>query len=96
MWEVRDARGGVCGVEDGLSLVADLVGSAVVDVCWGVQADPGVAVVVVVVVEELVDEGPALGERSEALGEPGRVFEGLELGFAVSGIQTQNPNQLGN
>jgi len=75
--------GVVGGVEDGLSLFADRVGSAVVDVGWGVEPGAGVAVLVVVVLEESVDEGPALGEGCELFGEPRRVFEGLELGFAV-------------
>ena len=50
---------------------------------WGVVADAGVAVVVVVVVEEVVGEGSGVGEAGESLRESGCVLEGLELGFGV-------------
>lgn len=39
--------------------------------------------VVVVVVEKVIDEGAALDDRAESFWEPWRIFEGLELGFAV-------------
>ena len=74
---------GVGVVEDGLAVGADGVVVAVVDAGWGVVADAGVAVVVVVVVEERVDEAAGVGEAGEACRESWRVFEGLELGFAV-------------
>ncbi len=70
-------------VEDGLSLGSDGVVVAVVDVGWGVVADAGVAVVVVVVVEELVEEAAGVGDVGEACRGTWRVLEGLELGFAV-------------
>ena len=57
-------------------LLADLVGGAEVDRGGGVQADPGMAVVVVVL-EERASEGPGVG-RTEALGEGRAVLEGLE------------------
>ena len=47
---------GVGGVEDVLSVGPDGFGAAEVDVGGGVQADAGVAVVVVVVVEEPGEE----------------------------------------
>ncbi len=71
--------GGVGVVEDGLAVGADGVVVAVVDAGWGVVADAGVAVVVVVVVEELVDEGSGVGEAGEAFGEAGCVLQRLEL-----------------
>ena len=73
--------GGVGVVEEGLAVCADGVVVAAVDAGGGVVADAGVAVVVVVVGEERVDEGPCVGEAGEAFGEPWCVFEGLELGF---------------
>ena len=62
--------GGVGVVEDGLAVCADGVVVAAVDAGGGVVADAGVAVVVVVVGEERVDEGPCVGEAGEAFGEP--------------------------
>ena len=50
-WVVADEPFWVGGVglgEDGGPLLADAGGVAVVDVCWGVHADSGVAVGVVV------------------------------------------------
>jgi len=57
VWRLVKAvgSGGVDVVEDGWSLGADLVGSVVVDVDWGVEADAGVAVVVVVMASELCE-----------------------------------------
>ena len=75
--------GGVGVVEDGLAVGSDGVVVADVDAGWGVVADAGVAVVVVVVLEEGVDERSGVGEAGEAFGEPWRVLQGLELGFAV-------------
>ena len=63
----------VGGVEGGAALGADLVGGAVVDRGWGVPADPGVAVLVVVVVEERLAEGTGVGEAAEPVRKrPGR------------------------
>ena len=61
--------GGVGGVEDGLAVGADGGGAAVVDVGGGVQGDAGVAVVVVVVVEEPVAEGSGVIDAGEAFRE---------------------------
>jgi hypothetical protein len=61
--------GGVDVVEDGLAVPADGVVVAVVDTGWGVVADAGVAVVVVVVGEELVGERSCVGEGGEPGGE---------------------------
>src|SRR3546814_11570458 len=59
-----------------------LVGAAVVNVGGGVEPDAGVAVVVVVVLEERVAERPGVVEAGEALRERRRVLQRLELGFA--------------
>jgi hypothetical protein len=75
--------GGVGGVEHGGPGLAYGVGSAVVDVAGGVIADAGVAVGVVVPVEEDLTEGSGVGEGPEAFGELGPVLEGLELALAV-------------
>jgi hypothetical protein len=72
---------GVGVVEDGLAVAADGVVVAVVDAGWGVVADAGVAVVVVVVGEEVVDECSCVGEAGEAWGESWGLFDGLELGL---------------
>jgi hypothetical protein len=61
----------------------DDFGGAVVDGCGGVQADAGVAMDVVVVVEEALGEVVGVGPRVELLWELGVVFEGAELCFAV-------------
>ena len=74
---------GVGVVEDGLAVSADGVVVAVVDAGGGVVADAGVAVVVVVVGEQLVDEAAGMGQVGEALGESWCLFDGLGLGFAV-------------
>ena len=75
--------GGVGGVEGGGSCGADLGGGAVVDRCWGVQADAGVAVDVVVVIEEHGAERAGVLDRAEPAGERRAVLERLELGLAV-------------
>ncbi len=56
-------------VEDGLAVSADGVVVAVVNAGGGVVADAGVPVLVVVVGEERVDEGPRVGEADEPFGE---------------------------
>ena len=60
---VDEALGMGCvgGIEDPGSLLTDLDGGAEVDRGGGVQADPGMAVVMVVVLEEGVGEGPGVG-----------------------------------
>src|SRR3546814_2877612 len=72
---------GVGGIEDDLAGGSDLVGAAVVNVAGGVEPDAGVAVVVVVVLEERVAERPGVVEAGEALRERRRVLQRLELGF---------------
>ena len=70
--------GGVGGVEGGGALGADLAGGAVVDRRWGVQPDAGVAVDVVVVIEERHAERAGVLDRAEAPGNAGqylRVFK---------------------
>src|ERR1700681_2716754 len=63
--------GGVGGVEGHYSSGADFGGGAVMDRRRGVQTDPGVTVVMVVIVEERLAEHPGIGDRSEA-GREGR------------------------
>jgi hypothetical protein len=53
---------GVGAVEGGLTAGAHLGGGVEVDRCRGVHADPGMAVLVVVVSEELVAEFPRIGQ----------------------------------
>jgi hypothetical protein len=68
-------------VEDGLAVFADGGVVAEVDAGWGVVADAGVSVVVVVVGEEVVGEGSGVGEAGEAFGESWCGLQGLELGL---------------
>ena len=74
---------GVGVIEGGGALFSDLGGGAVVDQGWCVESDAGLAVGVVVVVEELDAERSGIGDRAEPVGERRTVFEGLELGFGV-------------
>ena len=64
-------------------LFADGGGGAVVDRGWGVEPDPGVAVLVVVVIEEGFAERSGVFDAAEGSGERRAVLEGLERGFAV-------------
>jgi hypothetical protein len=48
-----------------------------------VQADPAVAVLVVVVAHESLGEGAGVGDRAEPVRERGAVLQGLERGLAV-------------
>ena len=73
--------GGVGGVEGDGTLGADLAGGAVVHRRWGVQPDAGVAVDVVVVIEERDAERAGVFDRAEPAGERRAVLEGLEVGF---------------
>ena len=68
------------GVQDAGPLGLDGGGAAVVDVGCGVQAGAAVAVLIVVPVLAVRAGG---FEGAEAGGEPGPVFECLELGFGV-------------
>ena len=65
--------GGVGGVEDHLPGGPDVLGPAEVDVGWRVQADAGVAVLVVVAAEEVTAEDPGGGDVAEAPGMPASV-----------------------
>ena len=82
MTEPRRVRG-VGGLEGLGSLGPDLGGGAVVDRRRRVVTDPGVAVVVAVVREEAVAEGPGVLDATEAFGEVRAVLEGLELRLGV-------------
>jgi hypothetical protein len=64
-------------VEDGLAVSADRCVVSAVDAGWGVVADAGVAVVVVVVVEKLVGERSGVGQAGESLRESWVVFRVL-------------------
>ena len=75
--------GGVGGVEDLGALGPDGRGVAVVDVGGGVQAEPAVAVVVVVPGEEFLAVRPGGLDRGESRGKRRPVFQGLELRFGV-------------
>ena len=75
--------GGVGGVEGDGALGADLGGGAVVDRRWGVQPDAGVAVDVVVVIEEHGAERPGVFDRAEAAGKRRAVLEGLEVRLRI-------------
>jgi hypothetical protein len=61
----------------------DGTGPSVVDVGGGVQAQPAVAVVVVVPGKEVLAVRPGGFDRVEAAGEAGPVLEGLELRLGV-------------
>ena len=60
-----------------------LGGGAVVDGGGGHQPDPGVAVRVVVPAEELAENARACSIETNRSGNPGRVFQRLELRFGV-------------
>jgi len=75
--------GRVGGVEHRGAFVADGLGQAVVDIGWGVQAEPAVAVVFVVPAEEPLAVQPSGLDRGELLREVGPVFERLELRLGV-------------
>ena len=66
---------GACGLDGG--------GVAVVDVGCGVQAEAGVAVLVVVPGEKFPAVGPCVLDRGEPVREVRPVLEGLELRFGV-------------
>ena len=72
---------GASAVERGLALRTDLDSGAEVDRGRGVHADPGMAVVVIVGVEEPVAERAGIGQTAEPLGEIGHVLESFEPGL---------------
>jgi hypothetical protein len=74
---------GVGGVEHARALVSDCLGQSVVDVSRGMQAQPGVAVFVVVPAEEVPAVPTGALDRVESPGEVGPVFQRLELSLAV-------------
>ena len=65
----------------GLALRTDLDSGAEVDRGRGVHADPGMAVIVIVGVEEPVAERAGIGQTAEPLGEIGHVLESFEPGL---------------
>ena len=75
--------GGVGGVEDGAPGGVGLLGLAVVDGRRAHQADPGVAVLVVVPAEELAAERARVLDRVEPSGKARPVLERLELRLRV-------------
>ena len=60
-----------------------------VDVGGGEHCDAGVAMFVVVPVEEGVAVGAGVFDGAEAAGELGSVFESLELGLGVGGLSLE-------
>ena len=72
---------GVGAVENDGSLLAHSSGSPVVDVGGGVEPDAGVAVVVVVPVEEPAAEGVGVGVAAEPVGELGAGTSLFGTGF---------------
>jgi hypothetical protein len=76
-----DGAGPEGGVQGRLALGSDLGGGAVVDRGRGVQADAGMTMDVVVVVEELGAEGPGVFDGSEPVWERRAVLEGFESSF---------------
>ncbi len=75
--------GGVGGAEGAGPLRSDLGGGAEVDRRRSVQPDAGVAVHVVVVIEEHRAERPSVFDGAEPAGERRAVLEGLEVRLAV-------------
>ena len=75
--------GGVGALEHPGPFLPGLLGSAVVDVGGGMQAQPGVVMFVVVPGEERAAEQACGLDRVEPVGEVGPVLQGLELGLAV-------------
>ena len=69
--------------QGGCSLGPDLGGGAVVHAGWGVQPDAGVAVHVVVVIEERFAEHACVVDGSEAGRERRAVLQRLELGLGI-------------
>lgn len=90
----RTGRVGDVGrVQGGGALVADLLGSAVVNGGGGVQPGPGVAVLVVVVTGEGLAGRSRVGERPEGVGEVGGAFQGLEGRFEVGVVVAASPGR---
>ncbi len=75
--------GGVGGIEGEGPLHSDLTGGPVVDRRCRVQADAGVAVHVVVVIEERSAERSGVFDGAEPAGERRAVLEGLEVRLAL-------------
>src|SRR6266852_6153331 len=75
--------GGEGVVENLLAARLDGPGGAVVDRGWRMKADPGMAMLGVVVGEENVAEGAGFVQGGEAAGEDRAVFEGLERRLGI-------------
>jgi len=75
--------GVVGGGQGGLAGFVDGVGGAEVDRCRGVPADAGVAVNMVIFIEEPVEVYVRIAKGDKRFGEVVDVFECLELGLAV-------------
>lgn len=73
---------GVGGVEYAGALVANCLGHAVMDVSSGMQAQPAVAMFIVVPTEEDLAVSSGIFDRAEAAGEVGPVLQRLELSLA--------------
>lgn len=77
--------GGEGGVEDFLASPADFPPGAVVDGLRGVQPDSGMAVLVVVVVEEKLAERAGLAGRRKGSGKDRAVFQRLIVNTSAGG-----------
>jgi hypothetical protein len=80
--------GGEGGVEDLLAAGLDMPGGAVVDRGWRVEADPGMAVLGVVVGEEDAAECAGVFEGGEGAGEYWAVLKGLERQIRSRGCRS--------
>lgn len=78
----RSGRG-VRGVQCRLTQYPKLAGGPEMHRRGGVQPDPTVPVLMVVVVEKQVPERPGIGQRPEPVRKDGRVLQRLERRFAI-------------
>ena len=73
----------VGGSQGGLAGFVDGIGGAEVDRCRGVPADAGMAVNMVIFIEETVQVSVRIIKGCKGFREVVDVFQGLELGLAV-------------
>jgi hypothetical protein len=70
-------------IEHGLTVGQDYRAFAEVDHGWGQQANVGLAMLLVVPLEELLAKGAAVLDAAEAIGELRAVLQGTELAFRI-------------
>ena len=75
--------GGEGGIERDGALLGERRGGSVMDGGGRHQADPAVAMIMVVPVEELLAVSASVFDRAEAIGEVGSVLQGFELRLGV-------------